>query len=594
MTSERWQQIELLYHAALERAPGERTAFLEGACAGDGELRGEIESLLASHDQAASFIEAPPADVAAGMLAEQQSHLLVGRTLGRYRIQSRIGAGGMGEVYRARDVRLDRDVAVKILSEQLARDPEALRRFEREAKAVAALSHPNITAIYDFGTEDGVSYAVMELLEGETLRQRLKHAPINWPKAVDIAAALAEGLAAAHAKGIIHRDLKPENIFLTAQGQIKILDFGIARVKKTIATNANTLTSTEMTLPGRVMGTIGYLSPEQVRGEQADAPSDLFSLGCVLYEMVGGERPFDRQSTAETIAAILVAEPPSLRRRAGAIPAGLERVVGKALRKDRDRRYQTAAELLIDLKRLTINLEDKTRPINLPPRPFRWQTAAAAGALVLVLVTAAIFRLNRQRPTQTGTTNGAANGVAVINAAPVEALRYSLEVKSVSQWKRMGGAEALAAGKEFRFQFTPRTDGYLYLIATGRQNIPTTFLTAQPTRDGGVTSNRVAAGVEFSFPGSGNGIELGGVGTVNLFTIIFSPTPLRQPAFLAARAERQLTAAEQDELKDFRQHYDNPVPGLQDDAASRQTLVTVPANRDAAAPLVFDISLKRQ
>jgi serine/threonine protein kinase len=594
MTSERWQQIELLYHAALERAPGERTAFLNEACAGDDELRGEIESLLASHDQAPSFIEAPPEDVAAGMLAEQQSHLLVGRTLGRYRVQSQIGAGGMGEVYRARDVRLDRDVAIKILPEHLAQDPEALRRFEREAKAVAALSHPNIMAIYDFGTEGDVSYAVMELLEGETVRERLKHAPINWPNAVDIALALAEGLAAAHAKGIIHRDLKPENIFLTTQGQIKILDFGIARMKKAVVPSADTLTATEMTLPGRVMGTIGYLSPEQARGEQADAPSDLFSLGCVLYEMICGERPFDRQSVAETIAAILMTDPPALGRRAGPIPAGLERVVGKALRKDRDRRYQTAADLLADLKRLTPSFQDKTLPINLTPKPFRWQTAAAVGALVLVLAVAAVFRLNRQRPTQTGPNNVAANNITVSNATPIEVLRYSLEVESAGQWKRTSRAEALAARQQFRFQFTPRTDGYLYLIATGRQNIPTTFLTAQPTRTAGVASNRLAAGIEFIFPGAGNGIEIGGIGSLNVFTIIFSPIPLQRPAFLTTRAERQLTAAEQGELNVFRQQYSNPTPGFQDDAASQKTLVTLPANRDQTAPLVFDVPLKRQ
>lgn len=216
MTPERWQQIEELYHAQLERAPEDQATFLAEACGADDELRREVESLLASHKQAASFIESPPDDVVAGMMAKEQSRSMIGRTLGHYQISSLLGAGGMGEVYRARDLRLDRGVAVKILPEHLATDAEALRRFEREAKAVAALSHPNILSIFDFGSEDGVSYAVTELLQGETLRDCLNRSPMGWRKAVEIGVSIAEGLAAAHAKGIIHRDLKPENIFLTA------------------------------------------------------------------------------------------------------------------------------------------------------------------------------------------------------------------------------------------------------------------------------------------------------------------------------------------------------------------------------------------
>ncbi|MGH9801223.1 MAG: protein kinase domain-containing protein, partial [Blastocatellia bacterium] len=240
MSPERWQQIERLYHDAMDRAPDERAAFLNQSCAEDNELRREVESLLASHDQAASFIEKPPEDIVAGMMAEKRS--VIGRTLGHYRIISLLGAGGMGEVYRARDLRLERDVAVKILPETLADNSDALHRFEREAKAVAALSHPNILSIFDFGTEAGVSYAVTELLEGETLRERLKRSPTNWREAMEVGISIAEGLTAAHAKGIIHRDLKPENIFLTSEGQIKILDFGIARVKHAVTPESETLT----------------------------------------------------------------------------------------------------------------------------------------------------------------------------------------------------------------------------------------------------------------------------------------------------------------------------------------------------------------
>jgi len=208
---------------------------------------------------------------------------LIGRTLGHYRVVEKIGAGGMGEVYRAHDERLDREVAIKVLPEGVAQDPDRLARFEREAKAVAKLDHPNILAIHDFGTEDGVTYAVMELLEGENLRERIPSGGLGWQRASDIGAAVADGLAAAHGKGIVHRDLKPENIFLTSDGRVKILDFGLAQIKMPVEEDAETATLTPAgTVPGTVMGTLGYMSPEQLRGEPADGRSDIFALGSVL------------------------------------------------------------------------------------------------------------------------------------------------------------------------------------------------------------------------------------------------------------------------------------------------------------------------
>ncbi|MBS1790615.1 MAG: protein kinase [Acidobacteria bacterium] len=385
MTSERWQQIEQLYHAATERAPEERAAFVSEACAGNEELRREVQSLLASHDQAASFIEAPPADIAAGMIAENNP--IIGRTLGHYQITSLLGAGGMGEVYRAQDLRLDRDVAVKILPEHLANDAEALRRFEREAKAVAALSHPNILSIFDFGTEEAISYAVMELLEGETLRTRLQRKAVDWREAVEIGSAIAEGLSVAHAKHIIHRDLKPENIFLTTGGQVKILDFGIARVKRTVSPTAQTLTTgIETTKHGVVMGTIGYMSPEQVKGEAAEAPSDIFSLGCVLYEMVSGQRPFSRTTTAEMIAAILDAEPPPLTGLGKKLPVELGRLINHCLQKKPDDRYQSARHLTFDLKAM-LSGKSVAAPIS-GTLNRGTRVAIRLGAIVLVAVLA--------------------------------------------------------------------------------------------------------------------------------------------------------------------------------------------------------------
>src|SRR3989442_4763087 len=239
---------------------------------------------------------------------------------GPYKTLPPLGAGGRGEVYRARDPRLDRDVAIKVLPEHLAASSVALARFERESKAVAALSHPNILALYDVGNEQGISFAVTELLEGETLRGRLRRGAVSWREAVEIGSAVADGLAAAHSKGIVHRDLKPENIFLTADGRVTILDFGLARVRPPASPQDKSSIPTE-TEAGTIMGTVGYMSPEQVRGEPADAPSDIFSLGCVLYERLSGRPAFARETAPQTMAAILEVQPPELADCGKPIPA---------------------------------------------------------------------------------------------------------------------------------------------------------------------------------------------------------------------------------------------------------------------------------
>jgi len=267
-----------------------------------------------------------------------------GTRLGPYETVGPLGSGGMGEVYRARDPRLGREVAIKVLSEHLTNNPQALSRFKQEARAVAALSHPNILAIYDIGTDQGVSFAVMELLEGESLRSRLKSASLAWSNAVEIAAAIAEGLAAAHAKGITHRDLKPENIFLTSDGRVKILDFGLARWNADVSPQEQTSAPTE-TEEGRMMGTVGYMPPEQVRGERADHRSDVFSLGCVLYEMVAGKRAFRGRTPADTLVAVLSSDPPDLAQSGPDIPPGVERVIRRCLKKNPDERFQSAQDV---------------------------------------------------------------------------------------------------------------------------------------------------------------------------------------------------------------------------------------------------------
>ena len=280
--------------------------------------------------------------------------LSAGARLGPYEILSPLGAGGMGEVYRARDTRLDRDVAIKVLPEQLAGSAEALSRFEREAKAVAALSHPNILAIHDFGDDHGVRFVVTELLDGETLRARIAQERLAWRKAVEIGIAVADGLAAAHAKGIVHRDLKPENIFLTSSGLVKILDFGLARTDPVLPEDATSIQTASMrTEAGTVLGTVGYMSPEQVSGEAVDARSDIFSFGCVLYEMIAGRRAFLGKSAGETLASILRDHPPEFAVLGIALLPALERIATRCLDKSRDERFQSARDLAFHLKEIS-------------------------------------------------------------------------------------------------------------------------------------------------------------------------------------------------------------------------------------------------
>jgi len=313
-----------------------------------------------------------------------------GTRLGPYEILAPIGAGGMGEVYRAKDTRLEREVAIKVLPETTADSPLALSRFEREAKVIASLSHPNVLALHDFGHSGGIVYSVMELLDGETLRHRLLQETLASRKVIEVGIAVAEGMAAAHAKGIVHRDLKPENIFLTSDGRVKILDFGLARLEApgsmTAETSAPTTTpAPPSTEPGTLMGTAGYVSPEQVRGLAADARSDIFSFGCVLYEMVAGRRAFAAPTVGESMAAILRDTPPP----PGAAPPGLARVIERCLEKNPDERFQSARDLAFALKE---SIGGSAVPLAPTPgrRRAKWPLTAAAIILAAVGVFLAV------------------------------------------------------------------------------------------------------------------------------------------------------------------------------------------------------------
>ena len=311
--------------------------------------------------------------------------LPAGTRLGPYEILAPLGAGGMGEVYRARDERLKRDVAIKVLPASFASDPDRLRRFEQEARAAGALNHPNVTIVYDIGTHDGAPYVVQELLVGETLRSELAAGRFSPRNAIDCAIQIAEGLAAAHEQGIVHRDLKPENVFVTKDGRVKILDFGLAKLTQPEGSNAETNIPTA-TEPGVVMGTLGYMSPEQVNAKAADARSDLFALGAILYEMLSGQRAFRGESAASTMAAILKEDPPDVSGTNRNVSPGLERLVRHCLEKNPERRFQSARDLAFDLGSLTT--ESGARPDGFVNRPRRRlaRVLAAIGALLAVAV----------------------------------------------------------------------------------------------------------------------------------------------------------------------------------------------------------------
>ena len=317
---------------------------------------------------------------------------MIGKTISHYRIIDKLGQGGMGEVYRARDSRLERDVAVKVLPSHLAEDPSALARFEREAKAIAALSHPNILGIFDVGSEGGIAYAVTELLEGETLRAQLMDGALSVRKAIDYAAQMAQGLAAAHDKGITHRDLKPENLFVTADGRLKILDFGLAKqVRPASAANAtDSPTMGALTDPGIVMGTVAYMAPEQARGQAVDSRADLFSFGAVLYEMLTGRPAFRRETATDTMVAILKEDPPELASVDAKIPAALARLVEHCLEKNPAARYQSARDVAFALEALAgsgWSLSGATAAA----APRRWIRWLAAALIALALLTVGIF-----------------------------------------------------------------------------------------------------------------------------------------------------------------------------------------------------------
>ena len=368
MTPERWQQVNELFTALVELEPEERSVFLNRSCAGDHNLRSEVESLLASDSRGWNVMERPALEMAAPLLAHEQPQLTTGQTFSHYEIVELLGKGGMGEVYLAADKLLNRKIALKLLPADYTQDRERLRRFQQEAQAASALNHPNILTIHEIGQIEDRRFIATEFVDGETLRQRLKRAPLTLSEVLEIAIQVASALSAAHDAGIVHRDIKPENIMLRRDGYVKVLDFGLAKLTEQQEVTSQTLTIDDLNVSsGLVMGTVKYMSPEQARGKQIDARSDIFSLGVVLYEIVSGRLPFEGNTTNELVTAILKKEAPQLT----IVPVEMQRIVSKALRKKKEERYQTIENLLVDLRSLK---EDK--PLTTPSRIHTTSEAA--------------------------------------------------------------------------------------------------------------------------------------------------------------------------------------------------------------------------
>src|SRR5438309_4903905 len=343
MTPARLRTIEEIYRTALDQEPDQLRAFLDTACEGDEVFRRKVEALLASRERAGNFIETSAVGLATRIIENGQADLLVGRTIGHYKISKRIGTGGMGDVYLATDMTAGRKAALKLLPMRFTADAERLKRFQQEAHAVVGLNHPNILTVYEIGEDHSTHYIASELIEGETLRQRLMRGRMQLSEAIDVAIQVASALAAAHDTGIVHRDIKPENIMRRPDGYVKVLDFGIAKLAEQEA--PATLPTDEALLPvetnqGSILGTVRYMSPEQARGAPVDKRTDIWSLGVVLYEMVTGHAPFTGDAPKEVMTSILGTEPPPLTSYITQTPAQLQQIVSKALNKECEGRYQ--------------------------------------------------------------------------------------------------------------------------------------------------------------------------------------------------------------------------------------------------------------
>ncbi len=501
MNRTRLDRIEKIYHAVVDMPPDQRPSFLNESCEGDEELRREVESLLRYHDTNDGLLDSPPAVLAAELLGDGDvERPILGKTINHYKIELLLGQGGMGEVYLSEDIKLRRKVALKILPRQFSADLERKKRFEKEARAVSALNHPNIITIYEIGEAEDFSFIATEFIDGPTLRRRIAEGPLPWPEAVKIAIQIAGALDSAHSAGIIHRDIKPANIMLRRDGIVKVLDFGLAKLT---APDSGDFESRELTLPHRVMGTPNYMSPEQALGETIDSRTDIYSFGVVLYEMLTGELPSGRASDEEVTKPVISTTHPSVRDSNDGIPAPLDQIVRHALQKDRNVRYQSFAELRADLKNLLLDsktdgyeyaftnetvmqteqgrLGRSTRAADeIIPRPKRWAAWLLAPLAALVVAAGVYWKYSPvEKPSADSfrtikmdvlTAHGLA-GVATISPDGKFIVYSKNEDGKESLWIRQtasaGDTQIAPAGQaKYDFLRYSRDGNFLYFVGT--------------------------------------------------------------------------------------------------------------------------------
>jgi serine/threonine protein kinase len=464
MDPERWQKLDELFHSALACAVEQREAFIVAACAGDDDLRRELESMLDHYEQAvSSFIERPAFQLGAETLVGEEGNSLIGQTVGPYQLLSMLGTGGMGEVYLAFDTKRPRKVALKFLHSDLTGDSGRVQRFRQEARAVLALNHPHILTIFDIGEIDGRQFIATEFVEGQTLRDLINNGPLELSKVLEVATQIASALSAAHSAGIVHRDIKPENLMLRPDGYLKIVDFGIAKLSEQLTSdsNASTIIKTEA---GTAIGTVRYMSPEQVRVLDVDGRTDIWSLGIVIFELVTGRFPFGLRTAGDLVADILGGDPEHLSRYAPAAPAELERIVNKALVKEREGRYQTAGEILHDLNQLKSQVQSGQKLDTVKSRTTRRLLFAVSAVVVLVLLT---FAVTRFLPIRSAVRDpGNANAVV-----PERVISYSLLAQKVRNGKDyeapfLAGTDTrFENGWKVRINLSSPQSGFLYLLA---------------------------------------------------------------------------------------------------------------------------------